>query len=426
MFPISPPSQTRPLNPRLPLAPAAVRFGKTRKAKLEGIAAFGEASQRLHQTREDLNKTGVQDALKGAMAKYQYTIAEDFFVNYNEKLTFNRAQNQINHLWNNVTGEDLKRFYEAEKLGLVEESSDMFFEMYTLKALYSGLITKQQVKKWSAMLPQAPADGKPITEEGGVSELTSGEAFEKARQAIKAEIKKTAEAKHPWAYDRFRKMVNQGWVSPDTKAGEPDRALDLLALVGMKCALMTRKDPGYRLWGDNIQLLCGEAEELREEMHGDSPMDSPAKWLIAGMAKLYGLPLMPAGLFQKIIVHIVGKELNYVPKDAKGPPLKFDIDYKDLMETVYSKQIGRQELDYSRPDIDASLARHSDIRLNKDAMKRGNAKRKCILKPYELWQESAVLKNALQEKGKAKESKIAEKVLHTGASAPEKPSLASV
>jgi hypothetical protein len=420
MFPISAPSQPRRFNNPAPLTSGAIRFGKTPMAQFHGeVASQAAQAQRLNPdklTEDLLNDTGVPEALKEAMAKYQYTIAEDFFVNYDKKLTFDRAQKQIHHLWEKVTGEDLQKFHDAQKLGLVEESSDMFFEMYTLKALYSGLITKSQVKKWSATLPQAPGDGKRITE-ADFPDLINGKAFEKARQAIKAEIKETAEKKHPWAYEHFRKMVNQGWVNP--QAGHSDRALDLLALVGMKCALMTRKDPGYKLWGDNIQLLCAEAEELREEMHGESPMDSPIKWLIAGMAKLYSLPLMPAGLFQKIIVHIVGQELNYTPKTPKGtqaPPLKFDIDYKDLMETVYSKQIGRQELDYSRPDIDASLRGHSGIRVNKDAMKWGNAKRKCILKPYELWQESAVLKNAL--KGKDKETDIAEKVLYTGATHP--------
>jgi hypothetical protein len=414
MFPISAPSQTRHFNNRPSVASGPIRFGKTPSTKASQVAQA--QAQRLNSdklTEDLLNETGVPEALKEAMAKYQYTIAEDFFVNYDKKLTFDRAQKQIHHLWEKVTGEDLQKFHDAQKLGLVEESSDMFFEMYTLKALYSGLITGSQVKKWSAILPQAPADGKRITE-ADFPDLINGKAFEKARQAIKTEIKETAEKKHPWAYQHFRKMVNQGWANP--QAGNSDRALDLLALVGMKCALMTKKDPGYKLWGDNIQLLCGEAEELREEMHGESPMDRPAKWLIAGMAKLYSLPLMPAALFQKIIVHIVGKELNFAPKGTPKPALKFDIDYKDLMETVYSKQIGRQELDYSRPDIDASLIGHSGIRVNKDAMKWGNAKRKCILKPYELWQESAVLKNAL--KGKDKEPDIAEKVLYTGATHP--------
>jgi hypothetical protein len=414
MFPASASSSAQRFNNPSPVASTAIRFGKTQRAQFNGaIASQAAQAQRPSPdklTRGLLDDTGVQKALKEAMAKYQYTIAEDFFVNYQKKLTFDRAQNQIHHLWEKVKGEDVKLFCDTGKLGLVEESSDMFFEMYTLKAIYSSLITPHQVKKWSATLPQAPAYGKPITE-ADFPDLINGKAFEKARKAIKAEIKETAEKKHPLAYGHFRKMVNQGWVDP--QGGASDRALDLLALVGMKCALMTRKDPGYKLWGDNIKLLCGEAEELREEMHGDSPMDSPAKWLIAGLAKLYSLPLMPAVLFQKIIVHIVGKELNYTPEDTQNPKLKFDIDYKDLMETVYSKQIGRQELDYSRPDIDASLIAHSDIRVNKDAMKWGNAKRKCILKPYELWQESAVLKNAL--KGKNKESNIADKVLYTGA-----------
>lgn len=412
MFPISTSSQTRPFPLRSRPLPPPVRFGLTPQGETKDTQVGN--IQNYHS--RDLAFNRMQGALKEAMAKYQYTIDEDLFTNYESKLTFNRARNQIHHLWGKVegvpgvTGDDLKGFYETGKLGLVEESSDMFFEMYTLKALYSHLVTKEQVKKWSAMLP------KTLPEKGTRSRelLEQGDIFNDARKAIKEDIKKAVEKKHPWAFQRFKDSVNEGWADPAGKNGPTDRALDLLSLIGMKCALMTKKDSGYSLVWDNIKLLSGEAEELREEMHGDSPLDCPAKWLIAGMAMLYSLPLMPYTPFRSIITNIVGKELNRPPEGAKQPSQKFNINYRDLMETVYSKQIGRQELDYSRPDIDAKLSMSQDIRVNKDAMKKGNAKRKCVLKPYELWQESAVLKNALRQ-GEDKEKNIAGKVLNTGA-----------
>jgi hypothetical protein len=407
-------------------------FGKTAQAqdRKEGqvdVTQFG---------RDNVRLTEMQEALKKAMPKYRYTIEEDFVSNSVIKLTFQRAQAQVDHLSKTVTGDDLSRFHEAGKLGLVEESSDMFFEMYTLKALYGGLIGKEQVKQWAAALPTAYTQGEEAIEnnlkilirgkepsEAERKALSDGSLFVKQLQTIRQDIEARVKQKRSgpggvlrsWTFDHFRKSVNRGWVDKDQQA-EQDRALDLLALIGMKFALMTRKDPNYRIFGDNIKLLWDEAEEFREEMHGDSASDSPAKWLIAGVAGLYTLPFMPYRPFQWLITKLAGRELNYVDKNGKKgqseKPPRFEIDYKDLMETVFSKQIGRQELDFSRPEIDARLKMRPDIRLNQDAMKNGNAKRKCILKPYELWQESAVLKNATLGENKVKD--IAGKVLNTG------------
>lgn len=405
MFHTLPPTQTRPLPARSQVAPHQVRFGKAEKAK-------------------DNNFALMESALRKTMPKYQYTIGEDLYSNYTDKLTFERANKQINSLWNpetGVTGAELQKFNETDKLGLVEESSDMFFEMFTMKAIAGGLITKEQVDKWTndliPMVPEdAPANYK-ITEDSKVpvnnsgkpllngAKLLDGTAFNDARNTIRRDIREAAEKNHKGRYERFRKMVNKDWCETSNDPKKPDRALDMLTLIGMKFALMSRKDSNYssHLFGQNYQLLYGEGEELREEMAGDSKNGSPSKWLISGLSMLYTTPWWPGDLFRKPILSIVQRELG---KD-------FKIDYKDLMETVYSKQIGRQELDFSRPDIDHRLRHDPSIRVNKDAMKKGNAKRKCVLKPYELWQESAVLKNAMR--GEEKEADIANKVLYTKA-----------
>lgn len=405
MFHTLPPTQTRPLPSRPQVASPHVRFGKTENAK------------------KDKNFAAMEAALIEAMPKYQYTIGEDLFSNSQEKLTFTRATDQINWLKNpetGVTGEKLQKFSETDKLGLVEESSDMFFEMFTMKAIAGGLITKAQVDKWTNdLIPVAPEDppadykitkASQVPIKGGKdhlsgAELLDGTAFNTARLKIRQDIEQAHRKKdgsYPWQFNRFRNMVNKGWSDP--AKGEQDRALDMLTLIGMKFALMSRKDPNYssHLFWQNYQLLYGEGEELREEMKGDSKNGSPAKWLISGLSMLYTTPWWPGDLFRKPILSIVQRELG---KD-------FKIDYKDLMETVYSKQIGRQELDFSRPDIDHRLKHDPSIRVSKDAMKKGNAKRKCVLKPYELWQESAVLKNAMRGDDKVKD--IAGSVLKTG------------
>lgn len=403
MFHTLPPTQTRPLPSRPQVASPHVRFGKTVNAR-------------------DNNFALMESALKHTMPKYQYTIGEDLYSNYTDKLTFNRANKQINSLWKpdtGVTGGELQKFSETEKLGLVEESSDMFFEMFTMKAIAGGLITKEQVDKWTdELIPVAPEDPPAdykITEDSQVpikggkeylsgAKLLDGTAFNEARDTIRREIKEAAEKNHKGRYERFRKMVNKDWCETSNDPEKPDRALDMLTLIGMKFALMSRKDSNYssHLFGQNYQLLYGEGEELREEMKGDSKNGNPSKWLISGLSMLYTTPWWPGDLFRKPILSIVQRELG---KD-------FKIDYKDLMETVYSKQIGRQELDFSRPDIDHRLKHDPSIRVSKDAMKKGNAKRKCVLKPYELWQESAVLKNAMRGDDKVKD--IANKVLYTG------------
>jgi hypothetical protein len=368
-----------------------VRFGKTEQAKQYGLDAMREA-------------------LGEAMPKYQYTIKDDFCPNYEAKLTFKRAQAQVDHLVKPKTGvakQDLENFSKTEKLGLVEESSDMFFEMFTLEALNKNLITKEQVEQWTKELiptvPEGVGSEYEVTKKNA-PDLIDGSRFEKALQTIRDDIGKTADKNHSGSLERFRNMVNKGWAE---KQYREDPALDILALIGMKFALMSRKDSNYSkdLWAENSHLLYGEGEELREEMKGQGKNDNPKKWLITALSHLYTHPglHLPNFLFRKPILSIVQGELGD----------KFKIDYKDLMETVFSKQIGRQELDFSRPDIDHKLKGDSLIRLNAQSMKLGNAKRKCVLKPYELWQESAVLKNAML--GDKKEKDIRGAVLNTGA-----------
>lgn len=405
MFHTLPPTQTRPAQQR-----SQVAFGKSGKAALNGENAFLAArDQKLYpgQLTEDmLNDNGIQKSLRGAMPKYQYTIADDFFVNYQKKLTFHRAQNQIKHLHNNVTGGDLERFHNKELLGLVEESSDMFFEMFTLKALNKKLITKEQVEEWTKELIPTVPEGAGSDYEETSGDLVNGTRFNEKFQAIRTDIADAAkEGRKKGQLNSFRNMVNQGWAEDQYRK---DPALDVLALIGMKFALMSRKDPNYSkdLWDANSKLLYGEGEELREEMAGEGKNDNHKKWLITALSHIYTHPALlplPGSWFRKPILSIVQGELG---KD-------FNIDYKDLMETVFSKQIGRQELDFSRPDIDHKLKGDPQINKNSESMRLGNAKRKCVLKPYELWQESAVLKNAMQ--GDHKKKDIQGEVLNTGA-----------
>lgn len=385
MFHTLPPSQTRPAHQRSQVAFGNVRFGKTAQSKNDQFV-------------------NMEAALKQAMPKYQYTIQDDLYANYQVKLTFDRARMQVNHLWHpetGVSGSQLKEFSKTDKLGLVEESSDMFFEMFTLEALNKKLITKEQVERWTQELIPTVPEGVGSEYEEKRDDLLDGTRFREKFQKIRKDIKDDAKKSR---LDSFRNMVNKGWAEDEYR---PDPALDVLALIGMKFALMSRKDPNYSkdLWAENSHLLYGEGEELREEMGGQGKNDNPKKWLITALSHLYTHPgfHLPSALFRKPILGIVQNELGK----------EFKIDYKDLMETVFSKQIGRQELDFSRPDIDHKLKGDSMIRLNAQSMKLGNAKRKCVLKPYELWQESAVLKNAML--GDQKKKDIRGAVLNTGA-----------
>lgn len=389
MFHTLPPTQTRPIPPRSQVASVPVRFGKTEEKKEYGLRAMSEA-------------------LTDAMPKYQYTIKDDFCPNYTSKLTFKRATEQVDHLMNPQTGvakQDLQKFSATEKLGLVEESSDMFFEMYTLDALNKKLITPEMVEKWTKEEIKRVPPGSGSDYEENRSELLSGSAFRKSLATIRQDIIKNAkDTNKEGSLGRFRKMVNKDWAE---KQYRDDPAMDILALIGMKFALMSRKDPNYSkdLWAENSKLLWGEGEELREEMKGDGKNDNPKKWLINALSHVYTHPALlplPGFIFREPILRIVQGELGD----------QFNVDYKDLMETVFSKQIARQELDYSRPDIDHKIRGDGQVNTNAESMKLGNAKRKCILKPYELWQESAVLKNAMQGANKKKD--IAGAVLHTG------------
>ena len=376
MFHLQGPSQTRPYQPALQSKGRTIpRFSgnedyqaRFRALNTEDINKLGQvtavtrAEKMVHTAEGDtFGKTAEQ--IQQTLTDYYYAI-EKMHDNYKNKLS-DRARQQVDHLKEVISADKLGEYRKKEKLGLVEESSDMFFELYTMRALHKGLITPEQVKKWEKQLPiQNPDEkGKP-----------SGEAFRKFRAQIRQDIVKSAK---PSDLKAFQKM--DGW--------NDEKAIDLLALIGLKCALMTKKNPNYNIFTDNRSLLNGEADELNEKIR-DSAIHE--KLWIKTLAEAYTyLDFLPASFFKSQVTHITEKNL----KHNNG---KFPINYNDLMETVYSKQIGRQELDFSHPEIDERLQHDPQYRLNEGRMKAGNKDRKCILKPYELWQEAAILRNAEQ------------------------------
>lgn len=215
-----------------------------------------------------------------------------------------RAQEYIAKLQLQIKPADLARFKEQGLYGFVEESSDMFFEMYTLQAIQKGLVNQGQIDQWQALYKECRQNKTP---------------FFIFMREIRRSLTDDQVA-------RFQKLTGLS----------ESRSRTMLGLVGCKFALFQARDPQFDKMKYTRPRLWMEALELQKLM----PAFSPERLKIMAQALLYTLlPDLPQDLFRQM-------SMKTVTQAVKAP-----VEYGDMMKYVFLKQMGRQELDYYHPEM---------------------------------------------------------------------------
>jgi predicted RNA-binding protein with PIN domain len=291
--------------------PVPLRFGELDEAQLKPYNA----------AIQGLSDFGPKGTYKGTDFTVIYTKLKD------------RAQKQLEKICEQVKPQEVAAMEKANMLGLVEESSDMLFELYTMKALRSKVITTDKVDQWCRnVMP------------GQTEQARAAKPFETTLAEIDQDLPKDKAGK-------LEKTI--GW--------DPKKAHELLQLMAAKFMLMRKREPQYNLVKETKPLLWEESKELMEPF----PLFSPRRIQIAALALAYTyIPQLPVGVFRSQLESIVASRL------------KTPVKYGDLMENVFQKQYRRQEYDYENPQI-----------LKKEDRKR-------VLKGIEVLNEAAVLKKA--------------------------------
>lgn len=240
----------------------------------------------------------------------------------------NRYQRLIQQWLHEVSPQEVSRFSKTKKYGYLEESADVLFEFYTLQAIRRGLVRPESIENWA-------------------SDFVPGKRGQKKFFTIFKELKN---AIPPEDVQAFQALTGQS----------SDRARDMLALIWVKFALFRSQDENFNHMQQTRKRVMGEARELTEQLSKFSParMQLMAKTWLAGRK---------AGYPQEYFRHSV---MKFVQKRLGG-----NVQYDSLMQYVFIKQLGRQELDYEKPFF-------------------SYGERKKVLKPFELLHETILLKQA--------------------------------
>lgn len=317
MFQILPRVQPAPLSQQhTPAAKGSLlRFGKI--APKHAPAFFNKYTDEINEF-PDLQKYGKID-LSDIYTKRLSSVSQDQF----EQVCKGIAPYELRAMRQ-------KAIQGKPVLGPIEESADMFFELYTLHALREKVITAEKVDRWRKVFLPEPGKRKELD-------------FKQFLSQVGQEIP-------PDTVEAFQKMT--GW--------DKEKSRTLLNLMAAKFILMRARDPKYDIWQKTVNLLKDEAGELNETI----PWYSPKRLQVWFLAVVYThVPSLPMEWFRTALVNIVSNQV-------KAP-----VQYKDLMENVYQKQFRRQEFDYLNPQFNS------------------NNDRKRYLKGIELVNEAFILKN---------------------------------
>ena len=213
------------------------------------------------------------------------------------------------------------------RMGILEESADMLFEQYSVVALRKKFITHDQVHAWAERLNELRDDGQP---------------FFTMLHEISSEL-------DPAKVRQFSEMT-----------GIPEkRAQEMLGLMGIKFAQFQARDAAFDPLSDSRPRVVSEAKELVENL----PRGLGRYKILAQSILHANLPGLPPQALRKAALNLVNKRL--------GP----SVDYDMLMQYVFIKQLGRQELDFENPELTYN-------------------QRKAILKLLETLLETHLLKDA--------------------------------
>jgi hypothetical protein len=302
-------------------------FGTKKDAKKPDIYRFG------HQLKNEA-QPGKLEALQAVLARspeLRTSYGEFDFKEILPRLPVPMRQ-QFNQLWKTISEAEIDSLRRTRKLGLVEESSDMLFELYTLKALRKKWITPEQIVHL-----------QPVFDTMRKTQLPFEHWVNYLEKQLPAETLKAYQTKVNWPQN-------------------PEKAKQFLSLTISKFLLMRSHHPELDIIKASKNLLAGETEELDELL----PRFSIRRLQLNVLAKVYTkFPFLPIQFFQNQLVGIVASQL------------KTEVSLNDLLENVHGKQYRRQSFDYHNPNF------------------KSNKERKSNLKGIELIHEASIVKGIL-------------------------------
>lgn len=200
--------------------------------------------------------------------------------------------------------QEANAYEESQSLGLMEEASDMLFELYTLQALRNKLITPNLIAFWVEDVQRRQVAGEP---------------FHDTLRAIYASLPEDS-------VKRFSKLSD----IPE------ERAKPLLGLIVFKFAMYKSRHPGLDFEADTLPRMEAEARELIAHF----PPDLPERQTVLGLAFDYrDNPDQSTEKMRDDLLDVVNKRL------------KGRISYDEMVKYIFIKQLGRQELDYDNPGL---------------------------------------------------------------------------
>lgn len=241
-----------------------------------------------------------------------------------------RARRHLDKVIDVVSPEEFGKYHDGGYLNLMEESADMVYEYYVLKAIQDGTITQGHVDEViRAIVQPAKSDGKPFFE------------------VIDAIEDKLSE----------RQVTGFATIAelPDSK-----RAKTFLALVLFKFAFFQMKGEYKDIAAQTLKNFNSEVDEVEVEL---AARKKPAALMLQFARHLNPSAGLAPDRFRKPAMAMVNRCFD--------KPLTHD----HLMEYVFLKQLNRQELDYYNPG-------------------KPYRWRKYILKPFEALLEASILKSA--------------------------------
>ncbi len=242
--------------------------------------------------------------------------------------------------------EHANAYDECKSLGVLEEASDMMYELYAMQALRQGIFTPDDIARW---VPAVQAQTDPV----------SGRAIPNpARKPFFTVLGEITRTLSPAQVDAFQKITGMS----------EKRSRTMLGLILMKFALFKSRHPELNPLQDACKGIESEARELAEHL----PPDLTRNQTPLGLAFEYiGRPEQSqTELAHKPTDKMRDKLLDFINGHLKGA-----VSCDDMTQYIFIKHLGRQELDYDNPGL------AYDVRKN-------------MIKPYEMLLETYILRKA--------------------------------
>jgi hypothetical protein len=271
-----------------------------------------------------------------------------------------------------LTLKHVAQFDEKKLFGLLEESSDILFELNTYLAIQQGVLHPQAIQQLMSELNRLSQAHKPFPVLfASVASSLTPEQILKFQRLIGLPIPKNAHANQ-----NKRSLTNDSFTTLSLeKSSNFIKAKELLTLIHIKFILFTHHKLLKDIEADTLPRIGKETEEFIERL--------PSSWLSCGPLVAGALRLQSKWIetFPNSLRWIPSGVLQWLPQQSVKLFLRTPNkpQQQDLVDFQITKHLLRNELDYS--------TLHQGLTYQD---------RKKILKPFELLLEATALQKISQ------------------------------